>query len=137
MRPHPPPLIWCLVVLSKKGPAAGPAAAPPHPSSPRRTIAVVGSGRMGASAPRHPLPADRETCVVFDRAVIGDSGGFVKSLGEDGRPGGVGKVEGFRDVRAGAIEPRFRPQFHAVLARHHDDPGPGIAFLGVAQHLKA
>ena len=35
---------------------AGPAAAPPHASSPRRTIAVVGSGRMGASAPRHPLP---------------------------------------------------------------------------------
>jgi tetratricopeptide (TPR) repeat protein len=36
--------------------AAGPAAAPPHASSPRRTIAVVGSGRMGALAPRHPLP---------------------------------------------------------------------------------
>ena len=36
--------------------AAGPVAARPHPSSPRRTIAVVGSGRMGASAPRHPQP---------------------------------------------------------------------------------
>ena len=35
--------------------AAGPAAAPPHPSSPRRTIGVVGSGRLGAPAPRHPL----------------------------------------------------------------------------------
>ncbi len=54
--------------LSKRCPAAGPAAAPPHPASPRRTIAVVGSGRMGASAPRHPLPGDRQACVVFDRA---------------------------------------------------------------------
>jgi len=27
---------------------------PPQPSSPRRTIGVVGSGRLGASAPRHP-----------------------------------------------------------------------------------
>ena len=35
---------------------AGPAAALPHPSSPRRTIGVVGSGRVGAPAPRHPLP---------------------------------------------------------------------------------
>ncbi len=34
----------------------GPAAAPPHLSSPRRTIGVVGSGQVGASAPRHPSP---------------------------------------------------------------------------------
>ena len=34
---------------------AGPAAAPPRPSSPRRTIGVVGCGRAGTSAPRHPL----------------------------------------------------------------------------------
>ena len=34
----------------------GPAAAPPHLSSPRRTIAVVGCGQAGALAPRHPLP---------------------------------------------------------------------------------
>ena len=50
---------------------AGPAAAPPQPSSPRRTIAVVGSGRPGAPAPRHPrslplLTVDEQR--VFDRA---------------------------------------------------------------------
>ena len=37
--------------------AAGPAAARPHASSPRRTIGVVGCGRVGAPAPRHPLPS--------------------------------------------------------------------------------
>ena len=36
--------------------AAGPAAAPPHLSSPRRTIGVVGCGQVEAPAPRHPLP---------------------------------------------------------------------------------
>ena len=42
--------------------AAGPAAAPPHASSRRRTIGVVRSGRVGASAPRHPLPRPRLIC---------------------------------------------------------------------------
>ncbi|OGX28969.1 MAG: hypothetical protein A3B78_00040 [Omnitrophica WOR_2 bacterium RIFCSPHIGHO2_02_FULL_67_20] len=43
-----------LKLLSQSNGVAGPAAAPPHPSSPRRTIAVVGSGRVRAPAPRHP-----------------------------------------------------------------------------------
>ncbi|MBI3083555.1 MAG: radical SAM protein [Candidatus Omnitrophica bacterium] len=47
------PQLLRLIDASIQG-LAGPATAPPHASSPRRTIAVVGSGRMGALAPCHP-----------------------------------------------------------------------------------
>ena len=47
-------LTKCLALLCRKPGFAGPAVAPPRPSSPRRTVGGVGSGRAGALAPRHP-----------------------------------------------------------------------------------
>ena len=67
--PYPPPVrrksnilrdfVKCYVLLWSGGRwwivmAVGPATAPPHASSRRRTIGVVRSGRVGALAPCHP-----------------------------------------------------------------------------------
>ena len=41
--------------FSRASGPTGPAAAPPHPSSPRRTIAVVGSGRGGGPGSASPV----------------------------------------------------------------------------------